>query len=213
MKVSEKSLELNVGAELLDQMRNGLGMSKAYLRGLTQREERQEGVDFFLRLGPQARFFAFQFKAPRGDSDGSPYRYTIQKDQHEALFDLAQLASNTVFYVFPHYVTAMKLQRDVPNLMNDTWLLNVDRMVPAVVFGSTKSKTVRCEGSRAIINPEYGMHRFQDAALKSAIIRGGVGAREMHQWCSRFRSSAAVARRSPWLSRGLRIAVVLPSTP
>jgi hypothetical protein len=89
MKVSEKSLELNVGAELLEQVRNGLGMSKAYLRGLTQREERQEGVDFFLRLGPQARFFAFQFKAPRGDSDGSPYRYTIQKDQHEALFDLA----------------------------------------------------------------------------------------------------------------------------
>jgi hypothetical protein len=105
----------------------------------------------------------------------------------------------------------MKLQRDVPNLMNDTWLLSLDPMIPAVVFGSTKSKTVRCERSRAIINPEYGMHRFQDAALKAAITRGGVGPREMQQWYSRFRSSAAVARRSPWLSRGLRIAVVLPS--
>src|SRR6266480_6132565 len=147
MKVSEKSLELNVGAEILDEMRNGMGMTKAYLRGLTQREEKREGVDFFLRLGPQVRFFAFQFKAPTGNSDGSPYRYTIQKDQHEALFDLAQSASNTVFYVFPHYVTVMKLQQDVPSLMNDTWLLSVDQMVPGAVFGTTRSKTVRCEGT------------------------------------------------------------------
>jgi len=194
-------------------MRNGMGMTKTYLRGLTQREEKQEGVDFFLRLGSQTRFFAFQFKAPKGNSDGSPYRYTIQREQHEALFDLSQLASTTGFYVFPHYVTTIKLQQDVPNLMNDTWLLSVDQMVTGAVFGTSKSKTVRCEGTRAIINPEYGMHRFQDTALKAAIIRGGVGAREMQQWYSRFRFATAVARRSPWVSRGLRVAVVLPSTP
>jgi hypothetical protein len=210
MKVSEKSLELNVGAELLDLMRNGMGMTKAYLRGLTQREEKQEGVDFFLRLGPQVRFFAFQFKAPKGTADETPYQYTIQREQHEALFDLAQSASNTVFYVFPRYITPMKLQQDVPNLMNDTWLLSIDQMVPRAVFGTARSKAVRCEGTRAIINPEYGMHRFQDAALKEAMIRSGVGAREIQQWYSRFRVARAVAKRSPWLSRGLRIVVVLP---
>jgi hypothetical protein len=210
MKVSEKSLELNVGAELLNQMRNDFGMTKAYLRGLTQREEKQEGVDFFLRLGLRARFFAFQFKAPKGNSDGSPYRYTIQREQHDALFNLAQSASNSVFYVFPHYVTTVKLQQDVPNLMNDTWLLSIDQMSPAGVFGTAKSKTVRCERTRAIINPEYGMHRVQDAALRAAVIRGGVRAREIQQWYSRFRASSVVARRSPWLTRGLLIAVVLP---
>ena len=52
MKVSETPLELNVGAELFNLMRNGMGITKAYLRGLTQREEKQEGVDFFLRLSP-----------------------------------------------------------------------------------------------------------------------------------------------------------------
>src|ERR1700692_4076341 len=36
MKVSEKSLELNVAAELLALLRNGWGLQKAYLRGLTQ---------------------------------------------------------------------------------------------------------------------------------------------------------------------------------
>ena len=39
MKVSEKSLELNVGAELLALLRGPWGMPKAYLWGLTQREE------------------------------------------------------------------------------------------------------------------------------------------------------------------------------
>ncbi len=213
MRVSEKSLELNVGAELLDLMRNGMGLTKAYLRGLTQREEKQEGVDFFLRLGPQVRFFAFQFKAPKGTADGSPYRYTIQREQHQALFDLAQAASNTVFYVFPYYATTNKLQQDVPNLMSDTWLLSVDQMTTAAVFGTRRSKIVRCEGTQAFINPEYGMHRFQDATLKAAILRGGVGVREMQQWYSRFRSASAVAKRSPWLSRGLRIVVVPPSNP
>src|SRR6266446_789554 len=47
MKVSEKSLELNLGAELLNYLRSKWGLKKAYLRGLTQREERSEGVDFF----------------------------------------------------------------------------------------------------------------------------------------------------------------------
>lgn len=65
MKVSEKSLELNVGAELLTLLRNTWGAPKAYLRGLTQREEKQEGVDFFVHLDPATRIFAFQFKAPK----------------------------------------------------------------------------------------------------------------------------------------------------
>jgi hypothetical protein len=65
MKVSETSLELNVGAELLGVLRNNLGMPKTYLRALTQREEKQQGVDFFVQLNPSTRIFAFQFKAPK----------------------------------------------------------------------------------------------------------------------------------------------------
>jgi hypothetical protein len=39
MKVPEKSLELNVGAELLNLFRGPRRMPKAYLRGLIQRSE------------------------------------------------------------------------------------------------------------------------------------------------------------------------------
>lgn len=100
MKVSEKCLELNIGAELLGLLRNSWGMPKAYLRGLTQREESQQGVDVFVHLDPATHIFAFQFKAPQGAVDASPYRYTLMRDQHDLLFMLSQLSPNSVFYVF-----------------------------------------------------------------------------------------------------------------
>src|SRR5438552_3366947 len=145
MKVSEKSLELNVGAELLGVLRNAWGMPKAYLRGLAQREEKQEGVDFFVQLDPATRIFAFQFKAPKGAVDTSPYRYTLRLPQHNLLFDLAQYSPSSVFYVFPYYVTAAKLHQDVPDLIKDTWLLEVGQMPTAAVFGSQMTKTIRCD--------------------------------------------------------------------
>jgi len=73
MKVSEKSLELNIGAEILNILRTK--MPKAYLRGLTQAEENKEGPDFFAQLNANVRLFAFQFKAPHGEKESSPYKH------------------------------------------------------------------------------------------------------------------------------------------
>ncbi|MGH7380877.1 MAG: hypothetical protein ACREKR_01415 [Candidatus Methylomirabilales bacterium] len=206
MKVSEKSLELNLGAELLGLIRNSWGMSKTYLRGLTQREESQEGADFFVQLDPTTRLFAFQFKAPRGLVDAVPYRYTLMRDQHNLLFQLSQLSPDSAFYVFPFYVTATKLHQYVPHLMNDTWLLNVDQMPTLAVFGGTQSKIVRCWAGRATINPEYEMRRMSDV-LPSR----GVPAQEFALWYRGYRESLDLRnRRSPWLVRGLRVAIVMP---
>lgn len=143
MKVSEKSLELNIGAEILNLMRNSWGMPKAYLRGLTQAEERQEGVDFFVQLNPNTRICAFQFKAPHGKTESSLYKYTLVRYQHNPLFELSQLSPGGVFYVLPYYVTFRKLQNYVPNLMLDTWFLNVSPMQPPQVFGKHNSRTIR----------------------------------------------------------------------
>jgi hypothetical protein len=203
-------LELNLATEILNLLRNQWGFPKAYLRGLTQREEKQEGVDFFAQLNPQARLFAFQFKAPRGKSEATPYRFSLIREQHEALFTLAQLTANSVFYVFPYYVTTAKLQEDVPTLITDTWLLDIKQMPTAQIFGTTNSKIVRCEGNKAEINPEYGMHRPEDVALRAAIAGAGVTAPEFARWYSQFQLSLPVGRRSPWPKRGLRIAIALP---
>ena len=140
MKVSEKSLELNLAAEVLSALRGRPGMQRAYLRGLTQREERQEGADFCADLPSGARLLALQFKAPKGISEQLPYRYTLVRYQHEALFTLAQTSPGAVFYVFPFYVTISKLQNDLPTLAADTWLLELDSMPPAKCSGRTTRK-------------------------------------------------------------------------
>lgn len=212
MKVSEKSLELNIGAELLGLMRNSYGMPKAYLRGLTQREEKQEGVDFFLQLDPATRIFAFQFKAPKGRFEDTPYLYTLRREQHSALFDLAQISSGSVFYVFPFFVTPAKLHQYVPNLGQDTWLLDINPMSPGLVFGGNQTKVVRCGPGSAQVNPEYRLLSLNEVPKDSF---SGIPVGEFALWYNRQRKvlRETERRRDPWLVRGLRVAVVTPAPP
>jgi hypothetical protein len=212
LKISEKSLELNVGAELLGLLRGAWGMPKAYLRGLTQLEEKQEGVDFFVQLDPATRVFAFQFKAPRGKTESMPYRYTIVKEQHELLFGLSQLSPSSVFYVFPFYVTPVKLQQDVPQLLQDTWLLQISQMPTSQIFGSTKqTRTILCHPGNAVINPEYKLEKLTEA---SRLDTNGISIRRFGSWYRRnivlYEPPETVGRRNPRLVRGLRPAIVTP---
>jgi hypothetical protein len=213
MKVSEKSLELNVGAELLASLRSTPRFAKAYLRGLTQREERQEGVDFFAQLPSGTRLFAFQFKAPKGKSDSKPLRYTIVRYQHDLLFQLAAKQPGSVFYVFPFYVTTAKLHKDLPQLSRDTWLLDVAALDTAATFKSYDSRTVACDSGTATINPEYHIRRLDDAFVGS---NSGVDPKHFLSWYRSFREAmteeAGVRRRrrNPGLARGLRVGIALP---
>lgn len=255
MKVSEKSLELNVGAELLWQLRNTWGLRKAYLRGLTQDEERREGVDFFVHLDPATRIYAFQFKAPRGAAELPTYRYKLVKYQHHELHNLGSVNPGCVFYVFPFYVTAAKLHADVPNLLSGTWLLDVAPMTTASIFGAKKTTTISCTPGLARINPEYPLVQFPAIGTPGAnpeipqtptamasererlglpdvehtagtvnrvrrIIEPGSGLSPARfaEWYSGFRArrshgEAETERRSPWLSRGLRVMIVPPPSP
>jgi hypothetical protein len=210
MKVSEKSLELNVGAEILATMRSRPALRKTYLRGLIQREESQEGFDFSLELDPGTLLFAFQFKAPRGDTDTTPYRYTLSRPQHLALRSLAGRVPNSVFYVLPFYVTTDKLQQDVPVLAADTWLWALDGLRTRVVFGNNQRVTARCSAGQVQVNPEYRLQKLHEL---SEMRLGGVPVRIFHEWYTWYRErgrETASGRRSPWLARGLRVAVVPP---
>ena len=209
MKVSEKSLELNIGAELLGLLRNSWGMPKAYLRGLTQAEERAEGIDFFVQLNANARIFAFQFKAPHGKKESLPYRYTLVRYQHDPLFQLSQFSPKGVFYVLPYYVTFKKLQQNVPNLMLDTWFLNLRHMRPLELFGNFKSRTIRCSNGQAVVNPEYELVRLRDLSFSPT---EAIPAPIFADWYGDFRSRRIEAERrgNPWLVRALRVAIVEP---
>ncbi len=218
MKVSEKSLELNVGAELLQLLREKRGMPKAYLRGLTQREESQEGVDFFAQLSQSAWIFAFQFKAPKGDLEGEPYQFTIRRQQHAKLSQLAGGSARGVYYVLPYYVRPAKLQSHVPKLLSDTWFLPVGSMKGTNPFkkgtnpfNQYDTRTVSCKGGVASINPEYELRRAEELDLGE-----GIPAGRFTEWYASLHDESdeltSVGRRKdPWLVRGLRLAIVSPA--
>ena len=210
-KVSEKTLELNVGAELLNWLRGPLRLPNVYLRGLTQREEHREGVDFFAELAPSARIFAFQFKAPQGPSDRIPYRYTLQRQQHTALHALARRSRNSVFYVLPFFVSPLKLQYHVPSLLPETRFLRVAPMTPSRVFGGNKSKVVCCNSRTASVNPDYTLRTAQELELSRD---SGIAPEQFAAWYAELRTPPdpnddLPRQTSPWLVRGLRVAIVL----
>ena len=210
MKVSEKSLELNVGAELLALLRGRMKMPKAYLRGLTQREESRSGADFFVQLPPTVRIFVFQFKAPRGPSDRLPYRFTLSRRQHEMLHLLAQNDVGAVHYVLPFYVSTQKLVRDVPFLSRDTWLLPVAPLDVSTVFAGQKTKRIQCFPGTASVNPEYEMKNLAKIALSW---EDGIYPGRFAEWYREFRLRGREhygesTRRSPQIARGLRVTIV-----
>ena len=212
MKVSEKSLELNVGAELLARLRGPLNMQKAYLRGLTQREEHRSGADFFARLPDSSRVFAFQFKAPRGPADGPPYTYTLSRQQHNSLRSLAVQDPGAVYYVFPFYVCTDKLVQDVPNLARDTWLLPVAGLDTPAVFGGQRTKRVRCYQGLAIASPEYPMKNLAELALSR---EQGIRPGRFSDWYRQLRLHASEladspTRMNPQIARALRVMIVPP---
>lgn len=216
MRVSEKSLELNVGAELLAFMRNSWNMPKAYLRGLTQREESREGVDFFVQMPTNYRIFAFQFKRPGGFREPrSPivnprYKFTLNCKQHANLHDLAQVQPNAVFYVFPFYYGVQELEDGIPRLSQDTWLLPVNNLDVCTVFSGQKSKTVHCERGVAHINPAFDMMRLDRLGLSWD---DGIQPEEFAVWHKKLHLSDlqpnTLARpRNPHIVRGLRLTIV-----
>ena len=195
---------------MLALLRGPMNMPKAYLRGLTQREESKSGVDFFARLPTTARIFAFQFKAPRGPSDSLPYRFTLSRKQHRLLHSLAQEDPGAVHYVFPFYVSTQKLVQHVPNLARDTWLLPAAPLDVHSVFSGQNTKRIRCLPGTAFINPEYAMKKLAEIVLSW---ENGIHPGRFAEWYREVRLSGQKlyddsARRNPQIVRGLRLTIV-----
>ena len=125
LRLSEKSLELNASAELIEFARKR--DRHAYLIGMTQAQETATGTD----VGVRSFGFlmaAFQFKAPWAPKliAGRPkeYRFTIGGRQLQALKDLTSLVGPRVFYALPCANTTSELAAFVPNLCAETVALD-----------------------------------------------------------------------------------------
>ena len=125
-EVSEKSLELNVCAELLQCIRSWPRCSRALWFGLTQAQERQEGIDARIRNAGPGVSIMFQFKAPWATSlENTLYKFSVNEQQHEAMEDLAAKNWKDVYYVFPLFSTWSKVDQHAPDLADDTWVVPV----------------------------------------------------------------------------------------
>lgn len=126
LKVSEKTLELNICAEILSLIRSLPGCQKAFWIGMKQDQEARLGLDELISNVPAGMHLALQFKAPRSRPPNQiPYRYAINDRQNSNLLTLATHRPQAVYYVFPHYNTFMQMRSNSPTLLSDTYFLRV----------------------------------------------------------------------------------------
>jgi hypothetical protein len=125
-QVSEKTLELNISAELLQIIRGIPGCESAFWVGLKQDQEARWGMDELIRNVPRGYHMVLQFKSPKAlPRDSLPYFFTINDRQNNNLLRLAQARPQAVYYVFPHYNSLSRLGNVAPGLLDDTWFLRV----------------------------------------------------------------------------------------
>ena len=125
IKVSEKSLELNVCAELLQCIRTRPNCENALWFGLTQGQEKSKGLDELILNVPREVLLMLQFKAPAAAHEGAPYRFRLNVKQYKNLLVLGDRFPDQVCYVFPLYREWGKAGHDAPQLAQDTWLMPV----------------------------------------------------------------------------------------
>ena len=143
--VSEKSLELNVCAELLQCIRLWPNCSRALWFGLTQSQEHRMGLDEFVLNVPSNLLLMLQFKAPRASAwGGGSYTFDLNVRQHQTLLTLAVNFPKNVFYVFPLYRDWGKAGRHAPSLSKDTWLMPVGSMPLSLQSLQPTSPRVSC---------------------------------------------------------------------
>ena len=193
-EVSEKSLELNVCAEMLHEIRQRPGCDAALWVGLTQRQESLLGLDAFIRNVGSGQSVMLQFKSPQASSlVDSLYKFSINERQHERLDRIARACPRTVLYVFPLYGKWSKARNYAPDLMQDTWLVRVsDIPYPLLASGHERHQVeLRRDGSRmetTIHSPTISVDAinakdyFREMGMGLSIENEGVSSGALLEW-------------------------------
>jgi len=119
MKLSEKTIELNICAQISKSVRQ-----KVLWFGLTQVQEARAGFDAATSLN--GRVILFQFKASDTTmrSTGAR-RFMFEHSQLQKLINRSGQRRRHVFYVLPMIGTTQELHSNNGNFISQTWLLDV----------------------------------------------------------------------------------------
>jgi hypothetical protein len=142
-QVSEKTLEINVCAEMLAIVRTWSGYESSLWIGMKQYEEAVTGLDVFMDNVPDRHFLGLQFKSPHADPPNvNPYHYSVNELQQSKLLRLAT-GGRSVYYVFPNFNTLERLRSSSPQLIGNTYMVHVDS-IGDIGGDRRKRHTVRC---------------------------------------------------------------------
>lgn len=225
LNVSEKTLELNVAAEILAEVRSWPGASGAVWIGLTQAQERIRGYDEALANVPMRYYFALQFKAPHAQPpNSSPYTFSINEQQNDNLLVLARLRPAAVRYVFPLINTMRALTSASPNLLDRTADYAVIRTAGSIGPGGVSRKgggvgargthRVECADDGAVVvhsepfpdsalTLRTGLQEIRESAESSD--GGLLSAQQVTSWLLGLTSRELKAAQVGQIMRGFRL--------
>ena len=132
MKLSEKTLELNICAQVSQQVRS---KERLLWFGLTQKQEARAGFDACTKLG--GRLLIFQFKASNRVLRSGERVFLAPHHQLAALRKRTGSHRRSIFYAFPLVGTTAELIAN-PDLVSQTWLLDVAGLPPIAAPKSSK---------------------------------------------------------------------------
>jgi hypothetical protein len=144
--VSEKTLELNLSAELLQRTRRRAPFGQAYLIGMTQAQEHLNGVDAAV-MSMGVMLGAIQFKAPLHPGPDAHYWFALEGTQLANLQSLEARFPGRVAYYLPRINTPNDLRSHSPAFLAQTNSLAVAGIAP----GSHKA---RAEPGRVFLRSE-----------------------------------------------------------
>ncbi|MGY5144191.1 MAG: hypothetical protein ACW9XH_06885 [Candidatus Nitrosopumilus sp. bin_32a] len=130
MNTNEKTMELNLTAEILQGIRRT--NPNAYANGFTIRNEKKHGLDVSFGNVNSNHMTGIQFKAAKSHRSGI-YRFEInnntENDQHLKLFYYAMYTVffpqlPKVFYFFPLIHTVDELESESPNYLSETYVFS-----------------------------------------------------------------------------------------
>ena len=127
--VHEKTLELNLTAEILSRVRQRKSFANAYVIGMTQERESRNGVDSAI-MGIRRLVGAIQFKAPHRPQFPRDYRFTLERNQLQHLQRLERSFPGLVSYYLPRIATQDELRLGSPTYLTVTNTLPVAGLPP-----------------------------------------------------------------------------------
>lgn len=119
MKISEKTLELNICAQVA---RHVSPKQQVFWFGLTQKQEAKAGFDACTQLG--GRLLLLQFKASNRLLKSKERVFLAPHAQLVALRSQVRTYQRFVFYAFPLVGNTFELKKN-PDLLSQTWLVDL----------------------------------------------------------------------------------------